>query len=40
MEFLLVILAAVAALALLDGLSATEGRDSRPTVRDEVRPWI
>ena len=40
MELLLVVLATTALLAIVDGLSATVGRDSRLTVRDEVRPWI
>lgn len=40
MELLLVVLAAAAVLAIVDGLSATAGRDSRLTFRDEVRPWI
>jgi len=40
MELLLVVLAVAALLALLDGLSATAGRDSRLAFGDDVRPWI
>jgi len=40
MELMLVFFTITLGLILLDGLSATAGRDSRLTVRDEVRPWI
>ena len=40
MELLLVFLAITIGLILLDGFSATAGRDSRLGVRDDVRPWI
>jgi hypothetical protein len=47
MELLLLFLAITLGLVLLDGLSATAGRDSRPMFRDsrlaprdDVRPWI
>jgi hypothetical protein len=40
MELLLVFLAITIGLILVDGLSATAGRDSRLSVADEVRPWI
>jgi hypothetical protein len=40
MELVLVFLAIALGFILLDGLSATIGRDSRLTFRDEVRPWI
>lgn len=40
MELMLVFLAITIGLVLLDGFSATAGRDSRLSIRDDVRPWI
>jgi hypothetical protein len=40
MTTVIVIIAATILFAIFAGLAATAGEDSRPTFRDEVRPWI
>ena len=37
---IIVIIAATALFAVLAGLAATAGADSRLSFRDDVRPWI
>jgi hypothetical protein len=36
----ILIIGAAALFAIFAGLAVTAGEDSRPTFRDDVRPWI